>query len=193
MTIKQESKFKMSFSTDEFIEKNENLLKNTIKAAQQKILEPGILEKRTFNEYLTKGYFKFLSDITKEHFATDLDRYESRYIQKFLNIITNLMPGNKYPTHAQNWKYLLAFWIHAQVSYFMFRYKQNPAVELFFKKRMFLTIYGLITKKSITAFNITNYSKMRSVIKDIISTSIKRNGSIIKSTWQVPSPHYIIS
>lgn len=75
---------------------------------------------------------------------------------------------------------------HAQIAFFLFLGGQN--YDLYFKQRMFMTIFGAITKKAHKLIGIDDYKGMR----DIIREDIELNGRKFSAEFSTP-PHYIIS
>jgi len=111
-----------------------------------------------------------------------------------MNVINTIAKQNKKYTQSEIKKYtdtkrqnyINAHFVHAQISYFLlmggFRFK------LYFKQRMFLTIFGLITKQTHKVFNQYDYISMNNIIKK----EIKQNDDIIVAQFSA-APHYIIS
>ena len=83
-------------------------------------------------------------------------------------------------------KIIEAHYGHAQIAFFMYMGGQN--YDLYFKQRMFMTIFGAITKKAHKLIGIDDYKGMR----DIIREDIELNGRKFSAEFSTP-PHYIIS
>lgn len=83
-------------------------------------------------------------------------------------------------------KMIDAHYVHAQISYFLL--DGGPKFNLYFKQRLFLTIFGLITKKAHKIFDMEDYPTMRNIIQKII---YEKRGKF-KAEFST-APHYIIS
>lgn len=77
-----------------------------------------------------------------------------------------------------------AHFVHAQISYFMMQSETN----LYFKQRLFFTIFGLITKMSHRIVDIDDYKGMRNAIQ----SEILKDGKKALLEFSTP-PHYLIS
>ena len=121
---------------------------------------------------------------TLSDFFSTLD--ENAFNQYKINVINAISKENKTYQHNKRQKYIDAHFVHAQISYFLlmggFRFK------LYFKQRMFLTIFGLITKQTHKVFNQYDYISMNNIIKK----EIELNDEKIIAQFSA-SPHYIIS
>lgn len=115
--------------------------------------------------------------------------YKIIFYKKFIEEVISKI-NRQFKTNTKDMKKLKAHFVHAQISYFLFHGGQN--FELFFKKRLFLTIFGIITKKSHTAFRVDDYSSMKVVVKDIIKLQTEKEGQKIAQTFKT-LPHFIIS
>jgi hypothetical protein len=80
--------------------------------------------------------------------------------------------------------------IHAQLSYFMFKGGKN--FRLSFKKRMFLSIFGIITKRSYRILDVEDFQSMKIVVKNMIEKDITHNKKVVKLHFEA-LPHYIFS
>lgn len=87
-------------------------------------------------------------------------------------------------TIAAQQKLIDAHFIHAQLSMFLMR----PKYELFFKQKMFFTIFGLVTKMTHTIVDINDYKGMRNAIQKEILHEGKT-----KLMEFMTAPHYLIS
>jgi hypothetical protein len=119
----------------------------------------------------------------------------SSYTQYQNEVINTIRKFSKTyaPTRVQLKDMINAHFAHAQLSYFLFEGGKN--FELYFKQRMFLTIFGLITKMSHKAFmahnalGVGNYTVMRNFITQTIQD---KHGKEIIHEFKT-APHYIVS
>ena len=140
-------------------------------------------------------YLGLLSKI--KHFFDEYDVYaENRGINsissmtQYQNEVINTIRGfdrTYAPVRVSLKKMVDAHFAHAQLSYFLFEGGKN--FELYFKQRMFLTIFGLITKMSHKAFGVGNYVGMRNFITQTIQD---KHGKEIIHEFKT-APHYIVS
>jgi hypothetical protein len=65
-------------------------------------------------------------------------------------------------TSPQKLERLKAHYVHAQCSWFLLR--GGPTLNQYLKKRMFLTLFGVITKKGYLIFDGATDTKIRSAI-----------------------------
>jgi hypothetical protein len=109
-------------------------------------------------------------------------------LQYEISVIEEISDNSSYspPPVSNSEEYINAHFVHAQLSYFMF-YGGKHA-ELYMKQRMFIMIFGIITKKSYKAINLTDYGGM----KNIIQESIIHDGKKVMAEF-ASTPHYIIS
>ena len=82
---------------------------------------------------------------------------------------------------------ITAHFTHAQVSYFLT--EGNRSFQLYFKQKMFMTIYGTITKTFHKVFDLDDYTAMKSAIQQNIQDEA---GKEILHEFKT-APHYIVS
>jgi hypothetical protein len=147
---------------------------------------------------LKKPIIHYLGSLkkTKEFFdqydvyAENRGPYSISSYTQYQNEVINTVRGfNKIyaPTRVQLKDMINAHFAHAQLSYFLLEGGKN--FELYFKQRMFLTIFGLITKMSHKAFDVGNYAGMRNLITQKIQDEA---GKEIIHEFKT-APHYIVS
>ncbi len=124
-------------------------------------------------------------DVINE-FLSGLDTKISLYKQFKLNVIHTITKENKNYSSKERESYIDHHFVHAQISYFILM--GGYRFRLYFKQRMFLTIFGLITKQSHKVFNKYDFISM----KNIIDRQIKINDDTIVAQFSA-APHYIIS
>ena len=109
-----------------------------------------------------------------------------RYQNEFINVIAK---SNKTYVGAKSTrtKIITAHFTHAQVSYFLT--EGNKSFQLYFKQRMFMTIYGTITKTFHKVFALDDYTAMKSAIQQNIQDEA---GKEIIHEFNT-APHYIVS
>lgn len=83
-------------------------------------------------------------------------------------------------------KVIGAHFVHAQLSYFLL--SGGPKMHTYFKQRLFMTVFGLITKKSHIIIDDNDYPEMRNIIQKEI---FKETGKF-KAEFST-APHYLIS
>jgi len=112
---------------------------------------------------------------------------EQSFLHQFKLAVIRKINGSNEPYKGSikdQQKLIDAHFIHAQLSMFLMR----PKYELFFKQKMFFTIFGLITKMTHTIIDINDYKGMRNAIqKEIIHEG---KAKLIEFTT---APHYLIS
>lgn len=89
-------------------------------------------------------------------------------------------------TSAQKLERLKAHYVHAQCSWFLLR--GGPSLNQFLKKRMFLTLFGVITKKGYFIFEGATDTK----IKSAISKAFHENGQELIANFAT-IPHLYLS
>jgi len=108
------------------------------------------------------------------------------YQQYKENVINAITKETKNYSRDNKENYLDAHFIHAQISYFLlmggYRFK------IYFKQRMFLTLFGLITKQSHKIFSLYDYMGMKTAIETEMETQNKKIAAQFST-----APHYIIS
>ena len=92
----------------------------------------------------------------------------------------------KAATSAQKLERLKAHYVHAQCSWFLLR--GGPSLNQYLKKRMFLTIFGIITKKGYLIFEGATDTK----IKSAISKEFHDNGQVLVANFAT-IPHLYLS
>jgi len=109
-----------------------------------------------------------------------------RYQNEFINVIAK---SDKTYVGAKSTrtKIITAHFTHAQVSYFLT--EGNKSFQLYFKQRMFMTIYGTITKTFHKVFALDDYTAMKSAIQQNIQDEA---GKEIIHEFNT-APHYIVS
>jgi hypothetical protein len=142
---------------------------------QNKILYASVKNKET------KDFFDSMDTYGPKNKISLLHQYMLEVTDKIRNGIKPYHGSN-----AQNEKYVLAHYSHAQISFFLFN--GGRGTDLFFKQRMFMTIFGAITKKAHKLIGIDDYMGMR----DIIREEVKLKNKTITAQFSTP-PHYIIS
>jgi len=147
---------------------------------------------------LKKPIILYLSLLNKiKDFFDDYDDYAGNRginsissMTQYQNEVINTIRGfNKTyaPVRVSLKKMVDAHFAHAQLSYFLFEGGKN--FELYFKQRMFVTIFGLITKMSHKAFDVDDYAGMRNLITKKIQDEA---GKEIIHEFKT-APHYIVS
>ncbi len=108
------------------------------------------------------------------------------YQNEFINIIRGY--EKKYSgARDTKAKIIDAHYAHAQISYFLTEGGKN--FQVYFKQKLFMTVYGLITKTSHRTFELDDYAAMRNAIVKYIQ---KDGAKEIINELSTP-PHYIIS
>ena len=147
---------------------------------------------------LKKPIILYLSLLSKiKHFFDEYDVYAKNRgpysissMTQYQNEVINTIRGfdRKYaPTRVTLKDMIDAHFAHAQLSYFLFEGGKN--FELYFKRRMFVTIFGLITKMSHKAFDVGDYAGMRNLITQKIQDE---HGKEVIHEFKT-APHYIVS
>jgi hypothetical protein len=110
----------------------------------------------------------------------------TQYQNEFINVIRK---SNKPYVGAKGtrMKVITAHYTHAQVSYFLT--EGNKSFQLYFKQRMFMTIYGTISKTFSKVFALDDYTAMKSAIQQNIQDEA---GKEIIHEFKT-APHYIVS
>jgi len=132
-----------------------------------------------------KEFFDRYDDYTGNRGITSTPSF-TQYQNEFINEVRHFnkaYPGAK-DTRVKTIK---AHFAHAQISYFLT--EGNKSFQLYFKQKMFLTIYGLITKKAHKVFDLEDYAGMRSAITETVQDEA---GKEIIHEFK-SAPHYIIS
>lgn len=122
-----------------------------------------------------------------EKFNTPQKNYGDLFLNNFINDIRSQIPKFKtkrYEIKTPAFKY--SHFVHAQLCYFI--YKMQGESHEYFKRRLFLTVFGLITKKSHKMFE---EKEMRALIEKTIKDKVdKKKSHILRFDT---APHYIIS
>jgi len=132
-----------------------------------------------------KEFFDRYDDFTGNKGINSTPSY-TQYQNEFINAVRHF--DKKYPgAKDTRVKTIKAHFAHAQISYFL--NEGNKNFQLYFKQKMFVTIYGLITKKAHKVFDLDDYVGMRNAItQSIQDTAGKEIIHEFKS-----APHYIVS
>lgn len=151
--------------------------------AKSELSEEKII-KATVDQKETKQLFDTLESNLKERPKNVLPLYRE-YQLAFIDSVRG--STKQYAGSIENQeKYIDAHYVHAQISYFIL--EGGPKFQLFFKQRLFLTIFGLITKKAHKIFDMEDYPTMR----NIVHKTIQHESGKIKAEFST-APHYIIS
>jgi hypothetical protein len=135
----------------------------------------------------TKDFFDDYDVYAENMGAYSISSY-TQYQNEVINEVRGISRTKPYaPTRVQLKDMINAHFAHAQLSYFLLEGGKN--FELYFKQRMFLTIFGLITKMSHKAFDVGNYAGMRNLITQKIQDE---HGKEIIHEFKT-APHYIVS
>jgi hypothetical protein len=95
--------------------------------------------------------------------------------------------GSYHPYDGNKKGQIDAHFAHAQISYFMT--EGGKSFQLYFKQKMFLTIYGLITKMAHKVYDLDDYKGMKNAITKIVK---HKAGKQIIQEFRT-APHYIVS
>lgn len=143
--------------------------------SQHKILITSTLKKTTdFFDLLQK-------DIPTKSDMSLLTQYEV----KFTDAVRNkkvAFRGDK----SKKAKILYGHFVHAQLSYFLL--SGGSKMESYFKRRLFMTVFGLITKKSHVVIDDSDYPEMR----NLVHKEIFKNKEKVKAEFST-APHFLIS
>lgn len=109
-----------------------------------------------------------------------------QYQNEFINTVAK---SNKTYVGAKSsrTKIITAHFTHAQVSYFLT--EGNKSFQLYFKQKMFMTIYGTISKTFHKVFDLDDYTAMKNAIQQNIQDEA---GKEIIHEFKT-APHYIVS
>jgi hypothetical protein len=133
----------------------------------------------------TKDFFDDYDDYAKNRGVNSISSY-TQYQNEVINTVRGFNKTYT-PTKVQLKDMINAHFGHAQLSYFLFEGGKN--FELYFKQRMFVTIFGLITKMSHKVFDVGDYTGMRNLITEKIQDEA---GKQIIHEFKT-APHYIVS
>ena len=103
-------------------------------------------------------------------------------------IIKNTLQGLGKSMHTidqeKQGKTLFEWYKNCQFGHFLFM--GGPSAELHFKKCLFMSIYGLMTKKSYTVFkNLDDHAGMQKYVHNILKTNSRQEF--------VAPPHFVLS
>jgi hypothetical protein len=146
--------------------------------AKQEILYLSVKNKTT------KDFFDSYAKLNQKQYKGPISLFDE-YMVAVTDEIRNKIKPYSGP-NTKNEKIILAHYAHAQLSFFMFM--GGRGADLFFKQRMFMTIFGAITKKAHKLYGIDDYMGM----KNIIQETIQLNKTKFIAEFSTP-PHYIIS
>jgi hypothetical protein len=152
-------------------------------AARRDLATQEILYLKKKNQ-TTKKFFDKYAKLTKTEFKGTISLY-SEYMLDVINEIRNKVKPYSGPNNT-NENIIADHYAHAQLSFFM--YMGGRGADLFFKQRMFMTIFGAITKKAHKLYAVDDYMGMKNIIQETIQ--LKRTKFVAE--FSTP-PHYIIS
>jgi hypothetical protein len=132
----------------------------------------------------TKYFFDNYSKLTKTDFKGTISLY-SEYMLDVINEIRNKVKPYSGQNNT-NETIIAAHYAHAQMSFFLYMGGRNA--NLYFKQRMFMTLFGIITKKAHKLHGVDDYMGMKNIIQETIQ--LKRTKFVAE--FSTP-PHYIIS
>ena len=132
-----------------------------------------------------KDFFDAYDVYADNRFPYSISSY-TQYQNEVINTIRGFSKPYT-PTRVTLKDIIDAHFGHAQLSYFLFEGGKN--FELYFKQRMFVTIFGLITKMSHKVFDVNDYAGMRNLITQKIQDE---HGKEIIHEFKT-APHYIVS
>jgi hypothetical protein len=103
-----------------------------------------------------------------------------------LSVINAINGKSKKLENYTDMKRLKAHYVHAQLFYLFLVGGKN--FEMYFKQKMFITIFGLITKMSHIYFDENDYDKM----KTIVTTQLNKQREGLFAEFRT-APHFLIS
>jgi hypothetical protein len=103
-----------------------------------------------------------------------------------LSVINAINGKSKILANYTDMKRLKAHYVHAQLFYLFLIGGKN--LELYFKQKMFLSIFGLITKMAHIYFDESDYDKM----KTIVTTQLNKQREGFFAEFRT-APHFLIS
>lgn len=132
-----------------------------------------------------KDFFDRYDDFTGNRGINSTPSF-TQYQNEFINEVRKF--DKKYPgAKDTRVKTIKAHFAHAQISYFL--NEGSRSFQLYFKQRMFMTIYGLITKKAHKVFDLDDYGGMKNAVMQSIQDAA---GKEIIQEFRT-APHYIVS
>ena len=150
-------------------------------AAETTLESPNIL----YGAKLLKKVIDFFNAYDKE----SKNKKQTSFLDYCVAFIDEVRKFNKQYKRVtdKDIKRIKGHFAHAQLSYFMI--DGGKSFELYFKQRMFLTIYGLITKMAHKVFDLKDYRGMKNAITTVIRDEA---GKEIIQEFRT-APHYLIS
>ena len=133
---------------------------------------------------LTKKFFDTYEKLTKTENKGTISLF-SKFMLDVINEIRNKVKPYSGPGNTSDSR-IFAHYAHAQMSFFLYMGGRNA--NLFFKQRMFMTLFGIITKKAHKLHGVDDYMGMKNIIQETIQ--LKRTKFVAE--FSTP-PHYIIS